>query len=224
VLSTLVVVEEAWSEPNFQEVTKSRRIIYNDDGGEMKNMELSSIESYLSKRLAGLVGTQVDTVFFCGHDDWAGAFYESEVEGVELRASPALRQLLSEGINPMQETIDFCHQNNLEIFYSFRMNDIHDSFSGNIGPFKQDHPEWLLGSKDRDHPPADTSQRTLKECIWSSLNYDLPPVREHIMRSIQEVIERWEWDGLELDYGRNASLFPAVFEGRSATQMRIAKL
>jgi len=217
VLTTFVVVEEAWPESNSQQRTTSRRIIYNDDGGKMKNMTHSSIESYLSSRLARLEDTQVDSVFFCGHDDWAGAFYESEVDGVELRASSALRQLLCEGIDPMQETIDFCHQNNIDIFYSFRMNDIHDSFSGNIGQLKQDHPEWLLGNKDRDHPPVDTSNRTLKECIWSSLNYDLPPVREHIMRFIREAIERWEWDGLELDYGRNASLFPAVFEGRSAT-------
>jgi hypothetical protein len=189
----------------------------------MKNMPHASVEAYLASRLAGVANTQVDTVFFCGHDDWAGAFYESKVEGVELRASPALRKLLAEGVDPMQETIDFCHGNNMDIFYSFRMNDIHDSFSGNIGPFKQRHPEWLLGRKDTFYPSA-TSMRTMKEAIWSSLNYNVAAVREHIMQSIEEVAERWKWDGLEFDYGRNASLFPSVFEGHSATDEESAIL
>jgi len=195
----------------------ARRIIYNDDGGVMKNMRKADLGDYLSRRLEGLVGTQVDTVFFCGHDDWAKAFYVSKIEGVELSASAHLRKLLADGIDPMQETIDFCRKNGIEVLYSFRMNDIHDSFDRRLGKAKRDHPEWLLGSKDAEYPRLPNGFRSLRECNWSSMNFALPEVREHILRSIEEVSKRWDWDGFELDYGRNACLFRSVFDGGSAT-------
>lgn len=195
---------------------RSRRIIYNDDGGAMKTMRKAGIEDYLSQRLVGLVGTQVDTVFFCGHDDWARAFYTSKIEGVQMSGNAHLQKLLAGGVDPMQETIDFCRKNGLEIFHSFRMNDIHDSFDRRPGKVKRDHPEWLLGSKDAEYPRLPNGFRSLRECNWSSMNFALPEVREHILRSIEEVLKLWDWDGFELDYGRNACLFKSVFDGGSA--------
>jgi len=210
-------VEVAQPEVISQDEPQKRRIIYNDDGGVLKNMKEPSIEAYLSSRLSKLANTQVDTVFFCPHDNWDGVFYESNIEEVELRASPALKQLLRDGVDPIQETINFCHRNNMEIYCSFRMNDIHDSFSGNIGPFKRSHPELLLGSKQQNYPPRLPAKRTLQECTWSSLNFASKLVRDHVYRAMDEAMQRWDWDGLELDYGRNASLFMAVFKGHSAT-------
>ncbi|MFH0962735.1 MAG: family 10 glycosylhydrolase [Planctomycetota bacterium] len=194
-----------------------RRLIYNDDGGALKHIKGPSLETYFSERLADLPNTPVTTVFFCPHDDWASAFYDSRIEGVQFSGSGPLRKLMDSGTDPIQATIDFCRSHNLEIYCSFRMNDIHDSYSGAIGPLKRDHPDWLLGSKDANYPPTPKGNRTLKGGTWSSLNYSLPEVRSHIQRSIEEAITRWNWDGVEFDYGRNASLFPSVFAGRPAT-------
>ena len=197
--------------------SKARRIVYNDDGGALKHLTDKGLDGYLSERLKGLVGTQVDTIFFCAHDDWAKAFYTSKIEGVDLSASAHLHKLLAEGVDPMQATIDFCRHSGMEIFHSFRMNDIHDSFDRRLGKAKRDHPEWLLGSYDAEYPLLPNGFRSLHACNWSSMNFALPEVREHILRSIEEVMERWDWDGFELDYGRNACLFKSVFEGGSAT-------
>jgi len=50
---------------------------------------------------------------------WAKAFYVSKIEGVELSASAHLRKLLADGIDPMQETIDFCRKNETERYVEF---------------------------------------------------------------------------------------------------------
>ena len=196
--------------------TKTRRILYNDDGGAVKHMKTPEVDAMLAKRIKPLVGTHVDTVFYCGHDDFTRTFYPSSLDGVEISGGDGLRQALNSGIDPNQELVRFCRDNGLEIFWSIRMNDIHDSYGGGLGKFKRDHPEWLFGSKDVKYP-----DRSVKAGIWSSLDYEQPQVRDHIFAFIEEVCQRYDLDGLEFDYGRNASLFRPTFEGRHVEQKHL---
>ena len=185
-------------------VCRRRRVIYNDDGGEVKHMETPDWDDLLSKRLKHVVGTHVDSVFYCGHDNFTAAFYESKVQGTELcgSAGPGLRQALAEGRDPSAETIDFCKNNDLEAFWSFRMNDIHNSFGRDLSRFKRDHPEWLLGSGEAQYP-----EDSVARAVWAAMDFAVPEVRNHAMACIEEVCRTYDLDGIEFDYGRNASLF-----------------
>ena len=195
-----------------------RRFIYNDDGGAMKHIKEPDLDCYFSQRLEGqLRRDSIDTVFFCGHDDWAKVFYDSKVEGVAFSCDAPVRALLDGGIDPMQATIDYCRERGREIFYSFRMNDIHDSVRGDIGPWKQDHPEWLIGTRDALHSKHPDGRLTIQACIWASMDFAVSEARRHIARCIEEVMDRWKWDGFEFDYSRNASLFKSTYEERAAT-------
>ncbi|MFH0964088.1 MAG: family 10 glycosylhydrolase [Planctomycetota bacterium] len=198
--------------------TKRRRFIYNDDGGGMKHIKDPDLGCYFAKRLEGhLRRDSIDTVFFCGHDDWAKVFYDSAVEGVAFNCDAPVRALLDGGIDPMQATIDYCRERGREIFYSFRMNDIHDSVTGDIGPWKQDHPEWLIGTRDALRSKHPDGRLTIQACLWASMDFTVPEARRHIARCIEEVMERWDWDGFEFDYSRNASLFKSTYRERHAT-------
>ena len=197
--------------------TGARPIIYNDDGGALKHIEEPDLACYFSQRLEGQLRLDsIDTVFFCGHDDWAKVFYDSNVAGVDFSCDPPVRTLLDHGIDPMQATIDYCRERGRDIFYSFRMNDIHDGVSGNLGPWKKEHPEWLIGTADALRTTHPDGRLTIQACIWASMDFAVAEVREHIGRCIEEVMERWTWDGFEFDYSRNASLFKSTFEERAA--------
>ena len=210
----------AWSAaPAEGQTARKRRIIYNDDGGVLKHMATPDVDAMLAKRIKPLVGTQVDTVFYCGHDDFAKVFYDSKIEGVEMSGSAGLRQSLKDGVDPNRELIEFCRKNRLEVLWSFRMNDIHDSYGGRLGKFKSDHPEWLLGGKD-----AKNDKRSVKAGTWSSLDFAVPEVRDHVAACIREVYEKYELDGAEFDYGRNASLFRPTFEERPVGPEHLAIL
>ena len=196
--------------------TTTRRIIYNDDGGAVKHMKSDDIEAMLDKRIKPLVGTQVDTVFYCGHDDFGKVFYRSKIEGVDLSANAGVRTALDNGVDPNRELINFCRTHGMEIFWSFRMNDIHDSYDGNLGKFKKDHPDWLLGRKDANYP-----KRSVQAGIWSALDFEVPQVRDHVFACIEEVCQLYDLDGVEFDYGRNASLFRPTFDGKPVTQVQL---
>jgi len=188
---------------------RHRRIIYNDDGGEVRNMRTPDIQACLAQRVVGLVGSHVDTVFYCGHDDFAKVFYKSQVPGVEFSGAAGLAQAFEQGIDPNRELIEYCRKNGMEVFWSFRMNDVHDSFDHKPGKFKREHPQWLLGKADGKYP-----HRSIRDCIWSSLDFAVPEVRDHVFACIAEVLGKYDVDGAEFDYGRNASLFRPTFEER----------
>jgi len=86
----------------------------------------------------------------------------------------------------------------LDVFYSFRINDIHDAFMPDeLATFKVEHPEWLIGEKRYGEV---TSYRT-------ALNFALPEVRELKFRVIEELFRKYDFDGLEIDFLRGAPYF-----------------
>jgi hypothetical protein len=102
-----------------------------------------------------------------------------------------LRKMLDAGVDPTQRMIDRCRKRKISPWVSIRMNDIHDvdlQKSPLHSRFWMEHPEWR-NSANR------------------SLNYGIKPVRDHMMALIREVCDRFDMDGLELDWNR----FPLHF-------------
>jgi len=65
------------------------------------------------------------------------------------------------------------------------------SASSSLTRLRIDHPEWLLG--DQTIP-------------WfaASWNFEVPEVREHKRALIEETCSSYDWDGLEMDWQRDA--------------------
>ena len=80
--------------------------------------------------------------------------------------------------------IDRARQDHLRAWISLRMNDGHNPDRPNHpshSTFWRSHPEWRL---------------------TYGLDYEQPEVREHYMKLVREVCDRYDLDGLELDYQR----------------------
>jgi hypothetical protein len=120
-----------------------------------------------------------------------------------------LRLMLDAGVDPMQRMIDRCRQRHISPWVSIRMNDVHDAHllrSPLHSRFWLEHrdywryPDRLNGWNDR------------------CLNYGLEPVRDHALALIREVCQRYDVDGLELDWNR----FPLHFrEGEEVKQGKV---
>lgn len=108
------------------------------------------------------------------------------------------KSLADAGHNPPKVIVGECHKRGLDAFVSLRMNDIHDGQhprdtwpNPELATFKRQNPDWLVEDLD----------------WWSALNYAVPQVRELKLKVIEEFFERWDFEGIELDWLRHTLYF-----------------
>ncbi len=204
---------------------RRRRIIFNNDGDDVIYTKKDPTpEALLALRTSPLLGSQVDSIFYSNSMCFGQALHNSRVmepftctDGIFKDNS--LPELLARGLEPIRIMAEFCHAHGLESFWDMRMNDTHDSMLGGYGPylrprFKTEHPECLVGSVVKQ-PPHGT---------WSSVDYAVPQVREMAYRFFEEVCQRFDVDGIELDFFRHACFFRSVAWGGRATPEELAMM
>lgn len=195
---------------------RPRRMIMNNDGNDLHHVDANrptTPELFLTQRTAALAGSHVDAIFYC-----TGVFnyYKHDTKAGELLLredgdGPHIRALLDQGTDPLELMTAFGHEHGLEVFWSMRMNDTHDS--GNPALFcqwKADHPEYLVGTKGVKYPYGCNR--------WSSVDYGRAEVREKVFGILEDVCTRYDVDGIELDLFRHPVLFKPQMTGEAVTQ------
>jgi hypothetical protein len=115
------------------------------------------------------------------------------------------------GINHHQVWIDRCRHHGIEGWLTMRMNDSHGlkEFAQNEQGIKPCH-DWIVLAPSK-HWQANPQLRRAPwrwERSWEgSFNYALQEVRDHHMALIVELCERFDMDGLELDWMRWGMMF-----------------
>jgi hypothetical protein len=104
------------------------------------------------------------------------------------------KRLFEAGLDPYQVWIGRCRQRGISPWLSMRMNDIHsvdepDNFMHSS--FWRDHPEYWRAPHGAASP-----------WVNRAMNYAHAEVREHQLRFVAELLERYDADGLELDWMR----------------------
>ncbi|WP_052362489.1 hypothetical protein [Geminisphaera colitermitum] len=216
------VSEKEWRQ---SAVNRTRRIIVNNDGNEPVFMLKSpppspTPDDLLSRRIAPLAGTQVDSLFYCTWSSGFGLFTHFTKIGQVFtsresrHANNQMQALLDAGIDPLRVVQKFTREHNIELFWSMRMNDNHDGYADNYGPalfdatrLKTQHPEYLLGTRGQRLPYGS----------WSAVNYARPEIRELAFRYVEEVCLNYDVDGVELDFFRHPVFFPSTTRGQPCT-------
>jgi catechol 2,3-dioxygenase-like lactoylglutathione lyase family enzyme len=118
------------------------------------------------------------------------------VEGVEpLDIWPQNgKRLLTAGLDPYAVWISRCREKHISPWLSMRMNDVHSV----------DDPSHFLHSTFwREHPEYwRVPHGSAAPWVNRALNYTHAAVREHQMSFVRELLERYDADGLELDWMR----------------------
>jgi hypothetical protein len=214
-------------------VERRRRIIFNNDGCDVIYFPAGTEptpENLLALRTSPLVGTQVDTIFYCPisagfslftHNTRVGEVLKWDIKRDGKSLQPDMfniaGELIKTGTDSLQVMTDFGHRHNIEIFFSMRMNDTHDAAHTQDSPYplfpalKKEHPEYLIGSQE-NRPPYGA---------WSAVNYAVDEIRELAFRFLEEVCENYDIDGIELDFFRHPVFFKNPAYGRPATNGEI---
>lgn len=234
------------------ESSKRHRFIYNTDGGNMfidkePPMKPADVYSYVDE----VAGTGITTFFVCPNfgmpmsypskvtpmiGDGLTREQMAETRKIALekpgsleRGIVNLRGFVEQGHDPLGVVIDRAREKGLEVFITFRLNEIHNVHEPDstiLTPFWHSHPEWRVGklgdkvtdvfmdiiggSKERPVHPVVAS--------WfpGALNFAVPEVRALRLAELRECCERYPIDGLDLDFQRFPIYFPQD-EGREHT-------
>ena len=194
-----------------RESVKRYRVIFNCDGHAVCKDAKGDLNQWIENLFGPLQKSHVEALFWCDGAGGNTANYKSNVlepTGKRIgKPRPWIKRLLDEGHDPPQVVVREAKKRGLDVFYSFRINDIHDSFTPDeLATFKVDHPEWLIG--ERKYGDV-TSFRT-------PLNFAIPEVRELKFRVIEELFQKYDFDGLEIDFLRSAPYFLPGEEAKNA--------
>ncbi|MEX2577732.1 MAG: family 10 glycosylhydrolase [Verrucomicrobiales bacterium] len=208
---------------------RQRRIIFNNDGNEPVYLCTDTTpEELLKQRTAPLAGSQVDSLFYCTWSSGFGLFTHGTKVGQVFSTKEAMfsknmtPELLAAGTDPLRVMVEFGHENDMEVFWSFRLNDTHDGSRAEYGPImfranklKNEHPEWLIG----------TPEARPKYGAWSAVDFTRDEIRELAFRYVEEVCRNYDVDGVELDFFRHPVFFKrAAMSGTECTQAERARM
>lgn len=169
------------------------------------------------------------TNMYCHDTEVGERFYDQEPPFLARSwylLAQRVKQMIEEGNDPPQILTEAAHKNDLDLFCSFRMNDVHDGrfverherlygtkiplgypvfqkgrfFEENIQGYicrqKREHPELLIGE-----------QEGLTRIGSIAFDYAHESVRNFRLALIEEACEKYDIDGIELDFLRIPLIF-----------------
>ena len=180
---------------------------------EPEQMTIEGLNAFVDQ----YAGTKVTHLFLCPNAmkasyrsnvwdaiwDMAPSQVEPKDDPVATRWMANAKLLHERGLDPYAVWIGRCREKGLSPWLSMRMNDVHnaDDVTSYIhSKFWIDHPDYW---------------RVPGGAGWTdrAFDYAIQEVREHHMKFIRELLERYDPDGLELDWMRFGYHFKPGHEG-----------
>ena len=136
-------------------------------------------------------GVQIDSVWWCwgegNQSPWPSSI-------MPLYDSEGYRRWKEQGIDIAAVFAEESRKRGIEAFYNYRIN----GSDNDLGPFsklpmKLKHPEWLIHTW-----PGPVG-------LW---NYAIPEVRRYKLSILREIAERFDYDGISLDFARVCPVLP----------------
>lgn len=200
---------------------RQRRVIMNNDGNDCIDHPASDVprtpDEMLSRRTIPLIGSHVDSIFYCDgvFNSYTHQSTESEMRREVSGGRIAWGDRMFDDFrkDPLTVMIEHSREHEIEVFWSMRMNDTHDSsprYAMLMSEWKKRHPDLLISTADA-RPPFGGRR-------WSAVDYGKAEVREKVVRIIADVVTRYDVDGIELDFFRHPVYFAPAARGEPVPQ------
>ncbi|MCE9592434.1 MAG: hypothetical protein K8S99_18160 [Planctomycetes bacterium] len=189
---------------------KRRRIIVNNDYFNIFQVKQPVTEKDIHDAVDRMVapavkGSQVDALFLLVDEDMESSL---DARLVKLYDHPdvdpslnALRAFQARGKDPYGMVVARAKQKKIDIFASVRMNDTHYKDQ----PFNPWLPPFYYDNLHNRLTPSATMDGTRNN---TEFDYRKTVVRDHYFNIIKTAVEKYDLDGVEMDFTRNCKYFP----------------
>ena len=201
----IIFTDDGWilsaTEPPVTSADLQARVVdgYSGLGGAF-GWSLGDHEVYQYETERGEIFGQGRTSF----DDGLRSFVHSPTPGVMPRIAENIQALIAEDGGPMTILTRQSREAGLPFFPRVRMNSHYDMDPDHpgYGRFRRERPDLMIG-----RPGESIPEGTIEWGIKTGLDFTFPEVREHRLSIVEEVVERFDVDGVELDYMRHPAFF-----------------
>ena len=176
------------SQEHINAVNRSRRIVLQYDafgnlGIDFNKWIMNIFES------VDQPGSQIDAIWWDIGGGANMAPYPGKIGKLYYTyEDPGIKKWWDQGIDWIEELVRESRKRKLEVFWNHRISEV------DIGenPFRNSHPNWLVKSW---YYPG----------LW---NLATPEVRQVKVEFLKELIEKYEFDGVQLDFARHIPCLP----------------
>ena len=189
------------------------RIIYNDDNCGLRVIEPPHSIEQISTAVDYLRGSQVDCICWFMASDVAYAYNSKVIDSINdkykrdpdyVPAGKSLEKNLpyslhKQGVDYLPTLIEKFHDAGISFYGSIRMNDAHHKSKPDgwlASDFWKDHQDWRLWEVEDGFSYYN-----------ATLDYSYAEVRDLKIKTVKEILQRYEVDGIELDFCRNPYVF-----------------
>ena len=227
VLCAICTLDVLADDARDEVVNRQRRMIFNNDGDDTwLTDEPATPEGFLSVRMDHIGDCNVDTVFYCTTQGINLFTQNSEVTEVFDASSGGfghnrMNELIAAGTDPVTLAVKACRQRGIEIFWTLRMNDIHDRWSNEFfSQWKKDNPDKLMGSQGDGSKYPSSDPRN----VWTFADFEHREVRDLMVTIIEDVLNRYDVDGIDMDFLRHTAYFKETLRFEPVTREHITML
>lgn len=216
--------QEALRDVRRKVARRRRRVIFNNDGDDIWVKVADTPEKFLDVRHTPLLGTHVDSIYYCTTQSFNKFTHDTQV--AELFRSKSgrfvgnnLDTFLKQDTDGLRMSSEFARKHGLETIWTLRMNDIHDAWTQDfLSDWKRADPTRIMSTRE------ESKRYTDRRRLWSLVDFEHPDVEPRLVEIIQEVLQNYDIDGVELDFLRAPFYFRTAFAGEAVTAMQIAVL
>jgi hypothetical protein len=195
-------------------ISRKRAVVFDNDGGDVASLCRGTTDQELIEtRTRPALDAGIDTYIYTTGWGFGIGLHDSKVGSVlrtkEGHLSKNLtRDFIREDTDCLRITSEYVNKTGTEFYWGMRMNDTHDAGYGNVfmpeNTFKNENPEVLFG-KDIRHGAV------------TAVDYLNEKVRAFALAYIMDVVDRYEVDGIFLDFFRHPIFFRSNAHGLPAT-------
>jgi hypothetical protein len=177
-------------------VNRRRRIVVQYDPQDLFGIDFPKWIDYRFRYLDD-PETQIDSVWW-DLGRLGQVLYSSKF--LDRLETADLRKWRAQGIDLVGRLVDQTRKRKLEVFWHHRVSEVDIDLAGTgaawkegPAPLKRAHPDWVLKTHWWRHG------------LW---DFSVPAVREATVRTLREVAEMYDFDGIQVDFARHVPCLP----------------